>query len=181
MTITDVDRDDVLAEFDTAALGADPDIMVRGLRDSLWFRAESGVVISDGVARALAPRPDLVFLESVGGRFVAMTGDETDGTGVWVSTDGIDWQSAGPPSYPSDGAPHMELLRRPEGDDGQPLVASVLIDEADTQRSELWSSTDGQAWRKLGLVYTYPEPDVVPILADAEGYLGIGEDIDPRL
>jgi len=77
------------------------------------------------------------------------------------------------PSAPSG----FQLLRPAAADPGGPLVADVMIDEAGTQRGELWTSTDGRAWRSLGVISTYPEPSVFPVAGPGGGYLGTGDDL----
>jgi hypothetical protein len=173
VTVTDVGRDVVLAEIDAAALGTDPDMLALQLRNELVFRAPGGAItLTDDGAHAVLTGRDVTFIEAIGGRFVAMTGDvhTDDGPGsrtVWGSIDGLDWESLGPPSYPSSGTPHLALLSR-HGDVRRPLAATVVIDEAGTQRVELWSSEDGQTWALLGQV-----SDMTPMLVPSGGYIAL--------
>jgi hypothetical protein len=173
VTVTDVGRDVVLAEIDAAALGTDPDMLALQIRNELVFRAPGGgIAITGDVAHAVLSGLELTFVEAIGDRFVAMAGDvHTDddpaSRTVWGSTDGLDWESLGPPSYPPGGTPHLSLLSR-NGDVRRPLAATVIIDDAETQRMELWSSHDGQTWARLGEVR-----DMTPMYAPASGYIAL--------
>ena len=149
VTVYDAGRDIPVARIDASNVGIPAADLARTLEEDLDFHGlGSGVVIADGDVQGFAPPPgDVTYLGARAGRFIALTEDDQGIRGViWTSTNGLDWESLGPPVLPlSSGTPRMGLLERSPSDPGEPLTAAVLITEdEDTQRMELWSSTDGQ-------------------------------------
>lgn len=197
VTITDAEREIVVAEIDADVVGIPAATLADDInRDGSINVLRGGAVISSGIARALsyplpltpppfdrAPRDRFFDLVSIEERFVGLTQDPQGPDAsrlVWTSTNGLDWESLGPPDLPSAAtatAHFGQILRRPAGDPGSPLVAAVVIDEAAEQRLELWSSVDGLSWVQLGLVYTYPEGSLDPFHAPSGGYLATGDDL----
>ena len=186
VTITDAERDIILARIDSDVVG----IPALTLAGNINSEGDIGLVlggaaISDGIARAFTPPGDFADLFAAQGRIVGMTYPEGPASSqvVWASTNGLDWESLGPPAVPlagTDIAHFDSVLRRPGGALGEPLVVPVLIDEAGGgQRKELWSSVDGLTWVNDGLVYRFNgtgKEGLVPFFAPSGSFLATGDD-----
>jgi hypothetical protein len=185
VTVEDAERGVVVAEIDADIVGLPAEALAEQLHEYGSFnRPAPGALISGDIATPLVrPGGDLEYLTAVGGRFVALGSEASEGGAaetqqVWASGDGVDWESLGPPIVPSEGGHGLELLQRPGADVGSPLEAEVMLDEpGKEQRLEIWSSTDGRTWESSGLVYTYPEPGLDPVGALEGGYLATGDDL----
>lgn len=187
VTITDDERDATLARIDADVFGVPAATLATTINSAgETGQVLGGAVISDGIVRAFTPPADFADLYAAQGRLVGITYPEGSAFSqvVWASTNGLDWESLGPPVVPSAEAEiaHFEsVLRRPGGTPGEPLVASVLIDEVGGgQRRELWSSADGLTWATVGLVYTYDgtgTEGLVPFFAPSGGFLATGDDL----
>jgi hypothetical protein len=186
VTVTDADRDVILARVDGDVVGIPAADLAAGLNSEGYIGPVlGGAVVSNGTAQAFTPPGDFQELVAARGRMVGITypvGPNSSQV-VWASTNGLDWESLGPPTGPSAPTeiPHFEsILRAPGGQPGEPLVAPVLIDEAGGgQRKELWSSADGLTWVKDGLVYRHDgtgTEGLVPFFAPSGGYLATGDD-----
>lgn len=192
VTITDADRDAVVAEIDADVLGISPSSLAETLNDAGWSGEQwDGAVITDNIAvpmaYPLAPvsqrthRDGFVDVFAIGGRFVGLT--EGSGPGsmrAWASTNGRDWEPLGPPVFSSSAAGTVtvhKVLRRADERPEQRLSALVVVEERDEQHLELWSSADGVTWAPVGPVPN-PGPYIYPVFAPSAigGYLMANED-----
>lgn len=186
VTITDAERDIILARIDSDVVGIPALTLATSINsEGSLGQLRGGAAISDGIAQAFTPPGDFQDLFAAQGRVVGVTNPEGPAFSqvVWASTNGLDWESLGPPAVPLAGTEiaHFDLvLRRPGGAGGERLVAPVLIDEAGGgQRKELWSSADGLTWVSDGLVYRFDgtgTEGLVPFFAPSGSFLATGDD-----
>lgn len=105
VTVTDAEREIVLSEIDATTIGADPATLADELNRFGFIRGPgTGALITQGGAQSLPSPPDLAFLTALDDRFVAITEDRLGAPGArltWTSTDGLDWESLGPPEFPA--------------------------------------------------------------------------------
>jgi len=190
VTITDLGRGVVVATIDSDVVG----LPAAYLADHInWYGSfpdvRGGAVISNGnagpLSYPLAPvtgesdRAALEFshLSAIDGRFVALT-DEPPAQRVWTTTDGLDWESLGSPILPqgTEAEAYLDVLDRPGGGPGMPLIAVAEINETETvQRQELWSSVDGVTWLHVGEGRRYGRHMLNISHSPTGGYLGIAE------
>ena len=185
VTVTDAERGVVMAEIDTDVIGGEPATVADDLNRYGFIRGPGqGVVVADGTARRLETPMEMDYVDAVDGRFIAMSGLYSGPVReTWASTDGIEWTSLGPPVGPV-AAPLVslfEVLPNPDGVTDEPMTAVVMIDEAGTQRTEMWSSTDGVDWDRIALTFTHPETGFRPFRVPSGGYLATGDDYRMRV
>ena len=178
VTITDADRDTVVAEIDARLAGTSAAALAKGLSEEGFFRAGGGgAVITGSVATATAIAPDVTDVVPIDSRFIALENDFQNAPSVWASTDGLEWTSLGPAIAPSASPPTtFYLAPRPDTSDvDAPLIALATVDAVSSQREEIWSSTDGLRWESVGVAFSDPGTRKIAIPAPG-GYVAIGED-----
>lgn len=170
VTVIDAERDVVLAEVDAMLVGVPAVDLADGL--NLYGQTEGpghGALITGGTASAITlPDGDIWTIR---GRFTALADDSNGQLVVWTSTDGVDWTSLGPPVFPTATG---DLGVLPQATDAEPLTAVARIEKSGAERFELWTSTDGRRWKRLGVLAKDLEMPITPAVSG--GFLAIGGD-----
>jgi hypothetical protein len=198
VTITDADRNVILARIDSSLLGVPASTLAADVNaEGELPRVEAGAVISDAVVRPFDPPAG--YAELLTGhyyhdelfaaqdRFVAFGADQQGSTGsvvAWTSANGLDWRREGSPDFPLAAgealSPGEQFLLRPGGPEGR-LAASVRIADSGgaERRGELWSSADGLRWVNDGVLWRYDgtgTEELAPFFAPSGGYFATGSD-----